>query len=89
MINRFRGDESILAGGVARMEELLGVPSLGVLPFADLKFPSEDSLDMSRGQGTAVKGADVRKGWLANLDTLYARSTDHLDYVLMEKIAFS
>jgi adenosylcobyric acid synthase len=89
LINRFRGDESILDSGVSRMEQLLGVPSLGVMPFADLKFPSEDSLDMTRGQGTAVKGTDVRKGWLANLDELYALSAEHLDYVAMEKIAFS
>lgn len=89
MINRFRGDESILESGISRMEQLLGVPSLGVLPFVDLKFPAEDCLDMARGQGTAVKGADVRKGWLANLDQLYAMSTEHLDYVTMEKIAFS
>jgi adenosylcobyric acid synthase len=89
MINRFRGDLSILDSGIARMEELLGVPSLGVLPFADLKFPSEDSLDMVRGQGTAVRGADVRKGWLQNLDDLYEISAERLDYVVMEKIAFS
>lgn len=89
LINRFRGDESILESGISRMEELLGVPSLGVLPFADLKFPSEDSLDMNRGQGVGVKGADVRKGWLANLDDLYAMSAEHLDYPTMDKIAFS
>jgi adenosylcobyric acid synthase len=89
MINRFRGDESILESGITRMEEMLGAPSLGVLPFADLKFPSEDSLDMARGQGTGVNGTDIRKGWLANLDALYAISAEHLDYVLMEKIAFS
>lgn len=89
LINRFRGDESILESGISRMEELLGVPSLGVLPFADLKFPSEDSLDMNRGQGALVKGQDVRKGWLANLDELYEMSKEHLDYATMNKIAFS
>lgn len=89
MINRFRGDESILDSGIARMEEMLGIPSLGVLPFADLKFPSEDSLDMGRDQGTRIRGVDIRKSWLANLDDLYTMSLDHLDYVLMEKIAFS
>lgn len=89
LINRFRGDGDILENGIDRMEELLGVPSLGVLPFADLKFPSEDGLDMTREQGAAVKGVDIRKGWLANLDELYLMSTKHLDYVFMEKIAFS
>ncbi|MDW5562701.1 MAG: cobyric acid synthase [Methanomassiliicoccus sp.] len=89
LINRFRGDESILQSGIDRMEELLGVPSIGVLPFADLKFPAEDSLDMNREQGTGVRGRDMRKGWLDNLDELYAMSVKHLDYATMEKIAFS
>jgi adenosylcobyric acid synthase len=89
LINRFRGDPTILGSGIAMTQELLGVPSLGVLPFADLRFPAEDSLDMGRAQGTLVKGADVRKGWLANLDRFYEISREHLDFALMEKIAFS
>jgi adenosylcobyric acid synthase len=89
LINRFRGDPSVLASGIATTEQLLGVPNLGVLPFVDLSFPAEDSLDMGRARGTAVRGTDVRKGWLANLDRLYEMSQEHLDFALMEKIAFS
>jgi hypothetical protein len=44
---------------------------------------------MNRGQGALVKGQDVRKGWLANLDSLYEMSVDHIDYAAVDKIAFS
>lgn len=44
VVNKFRGDESILTPGVRRLEEMLRIPSLGVLPYWDLKLEEEDSL---------------------------------------------
>lgn len=88
LINRFRGDASILGKGIDQLTELTGLPCLGVMPFADLRFPSEDSLDLARGQGTGMKGADVRQGWLDNLDSLYRTSRDHLDYDRIDRIAW-
>jgi adenosylcobyric acid synthase len=89
MINRFRGDRSVLTGGIETTSRLLNSPCLGVLPFADLRFPSEDSLDMGRAQGTGAQGSDVRRAWLSNLDELYESSKEYLDYSLVERIAFS
>ena len=44
IINKFRGDESILKPGLRQLEELTSVPVLGVLPyFTDLYIPEEDS----------------------------------------------
>lgn len=88
MINRFRGDRSVLAQGIETTSHLLNSPCLGVLPFADLRFPSEDSLDMGRAQGTMAQGSDVRRAWLSNLDELYDSSKEYLDYSLVERIAF-
>lgn len=44
VINKFRGDESILEPGVRRLEELAGIPVLGVLPYWDIHIEEEDSL---------------------------------------------
>jgi adenosylcobyric acid synthase len=45
VINKFRGDLSLLEPGLAQLEELTGRPTLGVVPFADdLWLDAEDSL---------------------------------------------
>lgn len=89
LINRFRGDASILGEGTRRLTAMTGLPCLGVLPFADLRFPSEDSLDLGRGQGREMKGRDARQGWLDNLDRLYQLSLRELDYDLIERTALN
>lgn len=47
IINRFRGDMTILGSGITRIEELTGMKCLGVLPYVNLAFPEEDSLSNS------------------------------------------
>ncbi|MDU0460842.1 MAG: cobyric acid synthase [Geobacteraceae bacterium] len=45
IINKFRGDPSILAPGIDFIRERTGIPVLGVLPwFTDLNLPAEDSV---------------------------------------------
>ncbi len=45
VINKFRGDPSLLTPGFAMLEERTGVPTLGVLPYLDLsRVPAEDGL---------------------------------------------
>ncbi len=46
VINRLRGREDILQSGITQLERLTGIPVLGVLPFLDYNFPSEDSLNI-------------------------------------------
>lgn len=46
VINKFRGDPTILGTGMQSLEELTGVPVLGVLPYLDLDIPSEDSVSL-------------------------------------------
>lgn len=44
VINKFRGDRSVLDGAIRELENRLDCPVLGVLPHVDdLNFPSEDS----------------------------------------------
>ena len=45
IINKFRGDESLLRQGVTAMEERLGLPCVGVVPYlADLGLDEEDGV---------------------------------------------
>jgi adenosylcobyric acid synthase len=67
VINRFRGDGSILGPGIERIEKLTGMRFLGTVPFEPLKFPEEDSL--STADGGIGKG-DVHQEFLRNLDSL-------------------
>ncbi|MCW2831769.1 MAG: cobyric acid synthase CobQ [Aeromicrobium sp.] len=47
VVNKFRGDESLLAPGLERLEELTGRRVFGVLPWSpDLWLDSEDALDI-------------------------------------------
>lgn len=58
VVNKFRGDERLLAPGLDRLEELTGRPVYGVLPWsADLWLDSEDALDLAGRR--AVDGASA------------------------------
>ena len=68
IINKFRGDPSIFAPGVIKIEELCGVPVLGVVPFFSLPLPSEDSLSLGdkRAGGGGVRIAVIRLPRISN-----------------------
>ncbi len=51
VINRFRGDASILEPGLKQLTELLDIPVLGVLPYWDIRIEEEDSLAERIGGG--------------------------------------
>ncbi len=46
IVNKFRGDPALFESGVSILENLTGLPVLGVLPFTDHQLPSEDSLSL-------------------------------------------
>ena len=48
IINKFRGNLDILLPGIQQIEEIVGVPILGVLPYDNsLKLPEEDSASLT------------------------------------------
>ena len=90
IINKFRGDVALFASGVEKLEELTGVPVLGVVPYTDIALPSEDSLsleDKRRQQATtqpqAIRVAIVRLPRIANFtDFELLERYASVDYVL-------
>ncbi|NJR38404.1 MAG: cobyric acid synthase CobQ [Leptolyngbyaceae cyanobacterium CSU_1_4] len=47
IINKFRGQQSILQSGIDWLQERTGIPVVGVIPWMDQAFPAEDSLSLS------------------------------------------
>ncbi|TSD16031.1 cobyric acid synthase CobQ [Haloglomus irregulare] len=58
VINKFRGDRSLLAPGIQAFEDRTGVPVLGVLPYDDPGLPDEDSLSLPARDERARRGGD-------------------------------
>lgn len=44
IINKFRGDPAILRPGLGQLEELCGIPVVGVVPWTQLELDDEDSV---------------------------------------------
>lgn len=57
IINKFRGDVSILEPGLRQLEYILSRPVLGVLPYWDIVIDEEDSLTEQRPERTAKADA--------------------------------
>ena len=83
VINKFRGDEAILAPGVERLTELTGRPTFGVLPFVeDLWMDVEDSLALEAGRpeaptdGDTIDVAVLRLRWMSNFTDVDALAAE-------------
>ena len=48
IINKFRGDKSLLTSGVEMIENLTDIPVIGVVPFVPLGIEEEDSLGIDK-----------------------------------------
>jgi len=85
IINRFRGDCSILKPAFEQIEELTGMKCLGVLRYEHLRFPEEDSLSSSEGK---LEGNDIHAAFIANLDEMIDHAIeDGFDFEMMKKMA--
>ncbi|MBQ0134044.1 MAG: cobyric acid synthase [Clostridiales bacterium] len=59
VVNKFRGDRSILEPGIVQLEELCGVPVAGVVPYIHVDIDDEDSLSERFRGGNERKAIDV------------------------------
>jgi adenosylcobyric acid synthase len=73
LINKFRGDESILAPGLDQIAGLTGRDVIGVLPFVEnMTLDAEDSLGIRSSADGTFDVAVVRFRWMSNFTDLDA-----------------
>jgi len=68
VLNKFRGDPALLSTGPARVEELTGVPVLGVLPWLEHGLPDEDGAGPPAARPRRPRVVIVRYPTASNLD---------------------
>jgi adenosylcobyric acid synthase len=68
VLNKFRGDESLLAPAPAELAERTGMRSVGVLPFLRHGLPDEDGAADPLRSGPAARVAVIRYPTASNLD---------------------
>ena len=68
LVNKFRGDESLLAPGIRMLEQRGGIPVKGVIPYMELALEDEDSLTerFDRRERGVVDIAVIRYPRLSN-----------------------
>ena len=78
VLNKFRGDESILKAGCDTIHEKTGIPVVGVIPMLDLSdIPDEDSLD-SRVDAPRWRSGDAPPAVERGVDRLAREVKRHL-----------
>ena len=83
IINKFRGDKTILDPGVEMIEKLCGIPVAGVVPYMKVDIEDEDSLS---SRLTAKKGEEDNSGKsLLNLTVIrFPRLSNFTDFQVFE-----
>jgi adenosylcobyric acid synthase len=83
VVNKFRGDQSILDPGLEQLRQLSGRPTLGVLPHVqDLWMDVEDSLALDAPRPEAQTSADtldvavIRLRWMSNFTDIDALAAE-------------
>ncbi len=67
ILNRFRGDATLLAPAPAMLEQRTGVPTLGVVPMLNIPLPEEDGMAFETSQSSGTV-AVISLPRIANLD---------------------
>lgn len=89
VLNKFRGDPRLLAPGPDLLEQITGVPTIGIVPMVDHGLPDEDGADPRAGSGSGRRVRIIRGPAASNLDEWWplrevtdcrwATSPEHLD----------
>lgn len=85
VINKFRGDKTLLNSGIEQIEKLTGIPVIGTIPYVKLNIPDEDSLvDYDK---PANHGGVTREELEIEFDKLMNAIAENMDMKLVEEIA--
>ena len=96
VINKFRGDRSLLESGITWLENYTEIPVVGVIPWVNEIFPAEDSLDLlerpSSKPSQEITIAVIRLPHISNFtdfDPLESEATVSVQYVgLKESLGY-
>lgn len=76
IINKFRGDVSLLKSGLVQIEEITGVPVLGVVPMVDVDIEDEDSeadfIKYSKNKTGNIDIAVIKLPYISNFTDINA-----------------
>lgn len=86
IINRFRGEASILQGAIDRIRELTGMRCLGILPYRNILLPEEDTVS---GRTSSGGYDDIRKAYDDSLNLLADLIEGNLDTDYLESLISS
>ncbi|MDE5885480.1 MAG: cobyric acid synthase [Oscillospiraceae bacterium] len=84
IINKFRGDPEILEPGLKMLEDLTGIPILGVLPYTELDLDDEDSLSERFFQ--SYKNDSENPAFLDIAVIKFPRISNFTDFKILESI---
>ena len=85
VINKFRGDKTLLDSGIEQIEKLTGIPVIGTIPYVKLNIPDEDSL--VEYDKPANHGGVTREELEIEFDKLMNAIAENMDMKLVEEIA--
>ncbi|GAB4239527.1 MAG: cobyric acid synthase [Elainellaceae cyanobacterium] len=92
IINKFRGQRSILQPGIDWLQEKTGIPVVGVVPWIDQIFPAEDSLSLFERRSSKFSSditvAVIRLPRISNFtdfDPLESESTVDVKYISLKE----
>lgn len=81
IINKFRGDKTLLDSGIKMIEEMLNIPVIGTIPFVHLELVDEDSLiDYEKECNTNPQTEEDMEKELTKLANTLRQNMD-MDYV--------
>ena len=81
IINKFRGDKTLLDPGIKMIEEILNIPVVGTIPFTHLELVDEDSLvDYEKQCNSIIQTEEEMENELAKLANILRENMD-MDYI--------
>lgn len=86
VINKFRGDRSLLTSGIEILEEKGGIPVAGVVPYMDIQLEDEDSLT---GRFDKKKQGKIKTNNINIIDIAvirYPRISNFTDFNVFEQL---
>ena len=83
LINKFRGDQSLLEPAIKQMREMTGKRVLGIIPKIDFDLPEEDSLT----GGGPMRPDLPQESWDWQISLLAKAIRENIDISALEKVA--